>query len=156
MEGLVKPDAVLFGEDIVMASSSSDTATVAKSGTSFAVPFASGMAILYHEGVLAYGGVRYPEGPPPGIFPEITELIPASQMLDRYLPGLCIKPQGAPAVKDYEYGYGLPFGPLITQSLSPSPAADVSSLVPAFSAFILIGTMGMMMRGALNNERNSR
>ena len=155
-EGLVKPDVVLFGEDVVVASSTSDTATVAKSGTSFATPFASGLAILYYEGVLAYGGVRYPEGPPSGIFPEITELVSSQQLLDRYLPGLCIKPQGSPAVKDYEYGYGLPFGPLITQALSPRPAVDLSSLVPAFSALMMVGMVGMMMRGTLVGGRSGR
>lgn len=149
-EGLVKPDAVLFGEDIIMASSAGDEATVAKSGTSFAVPFASGMAVLYHEGVLAYGGVRYPEGPPAGLYPGITDLVPVQDMLDRYLSGICIKPQGAPEVKDCDYGFGLPFGPLITQALSPRPADSLSSLVPSFSALMLLAVMGMVMRRALN------
>jgi len=155
-EGLIKPDAIAIGEDIVMASSASDTATVAKSGTSFAVPFVSGIAILYHEGVLAYGGVRYPEEPPSGLFPEITELVSIQQVLDRYLAGLCIKPQGVPAGKDPDYGYGLVFGPLITQALSPAPATDLSALVPAFSALMAMGMIGMMMRGVLVGGRSSR
>lgn len=143
MEGLVKPDAVLFGENVDLASSASDTATAAKSGTSFATPFASAMALLYHEGVLAYGGVRFPEGPPPGIYPELTELISVRQMLDRYLPGFSIKPQGAPVGKDNAYGHGLPFGPLIMQSITRAPAIDISALM---MPVLLVGMMSVMMK----------
>jgi len=153
--GLIKPDAVLFGENILMASSAGDTATIPKSGTSFATPFASGMAILYHEGVIAYGGVRYPEGPPPGLYPDITHLISPEELLDVYLPGICIKPQGAPKTKDYDYGYGLPFGPLMKQALSPVSTV-ISSMVPMMSAFMMIGMIGMMARGVMVNGRAGR
>ncbi|MFC1910556.1 S8 family serine peptidase [Chloroflexota bacterium] len=156
LEGLTKPDAVLFGESIAMASAASDSAMVAKSGTSFATPFASAMGLLYHEGILAYGGVRYPEGPPPGLYPEITDLISVQQMLDVYLPGLCIKPQGIQAMKDYDYGCGIPFGPLMMRALSPTAATSISSYMPMLSTFMMLGMMGMMMKGAMSNGRNSR
>lgn len=141
-EGLIKPDAVLFGEDIVMASSSGDTATIAKSGTSFSVPFASGMGITYHEGMYRQAVATQPV---PGIFPEITELISVQDLLDIYLPGICIKPQGAPPGKDYDYGYGLPFGPLVRQALTLAPAMDISAVMAAVVPIALLGmAMGMM------------
>lgn len=157
-EGLVKPDAVLFGENILMASSASDTATVSKSGTSFACPFAAAMAILYHEGVIAYGGVRYPEGPPPGIYPEITHLISVDELLDRYLPGICIKPQGAAKTKDPDYGYGLPFAPMMQRALSPVPPELTSSLISMVSACLMIGMVGRLVQGvyASGERRASR
>jgi len=142
-EGLVKPDAVSFGEDIVMASSDSDTATVAKSGTSFSTPFTSAMAILYHEGVLKWHGVQFTGEVPPGIYPDITGLVSIEEMIDVYLPGICIKPEGIAAGKDYEYGYGLPFGPLVSQALMPRQAIDISGMVTAVAA---IGMLGMVVR----------
>lgn len=147
-EGLIKPDGLFFGEDIVMASSESDDATVAKSGTSFAAPFASGIAALYLEGVLAYGGgVRYPEGPPPGIDPNLKDLVPIEGVLDKYLGGLTVKPQGAPAGKDNAYGYGLPFGPLLTRGLTARPASGFSEVMPALSSVLALGMLGIIMRG---------
>lgn len=138
-EGLVKPDALMFGEDIIMASSSGDTATVAKSGTSFAAPFASAIALLYHEGVLKYGGVEYPGEVPPGLYPEIRYLVSPQNVMDLYLAGICIKPQGAAPGKDYDYGNGLLFGPLLAQAITPKPAVDISSLLNAVVVFAMMG-----------------
>lgn len=152
-EGFIKPDGLFFGEDIVMASSESDEATIAKSGTSFAAPFVSGIAALYQEGVLAYGGVRYPEGPPPGIFPEITDLVSIEQVLDKYLAGLTVKPQGTAVGKDNAYGYGLPFGPLWSKAFTPQPASGFSEVIPMLSSVMALGMVGMMMRGALSGSR---
>ena len=138
-EGLVKPDIVIFGEDVAMASSESDTATIAKSGTSFAVPFASSMGLLYHEGL--YRKARQIEqvlGMPPGEIYFIT----MQEALDIYLPLICVKPEGVAAGKDYDYGYGLPYGPLITQSLGLEPIVGISTLI---MPLIVIGMMGAMM-----------
>ena len=144
-EGLIKPDAVSFGEDIVVASSSSDTATIAKSGTSFSVPFASAMAVLYHEGVLKWHGVQYPGEVPPGIYPEITWLISIQEMIDVYFPGICVKPEGVASSKDYDYGYGLPFGPLVSQAITRKPAVDIPG---ALSAVVAMSMLGMVVRSA--------
>lgn len=113
LEGLIKPDALLFGEDIDMASSSSDTATTAKSGTSFATPFASGMALTFLEGLYRRAE---PTQEIAGVYPElgIRRFTPAD-VIDKYLAGFSIKPQGIPVGKDNDYGCGLPFGPLIAQ-----------------------------------------
>ncbi len=142
-EGLTKPDALFFGEDIVIASSASDTATFAKSGTSFSTPFNSGIAILYHEGVLRYHGVEYPGGIPPGLHPEITWLITIQELIDKYLQGICTKPQGAPTAKDDDYGCGLPFGPLVAQAIGVKPAVDLSAVL---AGFVGVTMMGMMVR----------
>jgi len=136
-EGLIKPDVVTFGENMVMASSQSDTATVAKSGTSFATPFTSGMALLYHEGVLKYHGVQYPGGVPPGIHPEVTWLISTEELMDTYLQGICVKPQGELAGKDNSYGYGMPFGSLISKAIIPK--LDISGVLTGLVAISMFG-----------------
>ncbi len=143
-EGLVKPDALFFGEDIVIASSASDSATVAKSGTSFSTPFNSGIAILYHEGVLRCHGVQYPGGVPAGLHPEITWLITIQDLIDKYLAGVCAKPQGAPLAKDDDYGYGLPFGPYMAQAIGATPTLDLSTVL---SAVVGMAMMGVVIRG---------
>ncbi len=136
LEGLIKPDAIMFGEDIVMASSASDTATIAKSGTSFATPFCSGMAICYHEGMFRWAVITQPIT---GIYPEITELVSVEQMMDTYLPGICVKAQGEVGGKDYNYGCGLPFGPLVAQSLGLVPAVDISAILTPVVAVAMLG-----------------
>ena len=141
-EGVIKPDAVMFGEDISMASSKSDTAVTAKSGTSFATPFAAGMALLYHEAILAYHGVQYPRGVPPGLDPEITELISVRDLIDVYLARICVKPQGSEFGKDAVYGYGLPFGPLISDSLRQSATVDLAT---PMSALLMVNLMTLLM-----------
>jgi serine protease AprX len=140
LEGLIKPDALLFGEDIDMASSSTDTATTAKSGTSFATPFASAMALLLHEGLYRRA---VPTQEIAGVYPElgIWYFTPAD-LIDKYLIGISIKPQGIPAGKDNNYGCGLPFGPLIAQVLGVSPAVDISALL---LPVVAIGMMGMVV-----------
>ena len=144
-EGLTKPDAVSFGEDIVVASSVSDTAIIAKSGTSFSVPFTSAMAVLYHEGVLKWHGVQFPGEVPPGIYPEITGLISIQELIDVYLPGICVKPENTIAGKDYDYGYGLPFGPLVSQAITQKPAVDIPG---ALTAVVAMSMLGMVIRSA--------
>jgi serine protease AprX len=139
-EGLVKPDAVMFGEDIVMASSSSDTATTAKSGTSFATPFASAMALLYHEG---YQRRAMPTREITGVYPELGVMVPIQDMIDVYLGGICVKPQGVLSGKDDDYGYGLPFGPLVKRAIGLRPAIDLSAVL---TGLVTVSMLGMMVR----------
>ena len=145
LEGLVKPDAVMFGQDISIASSRSDTATVAKSGTSFAVPFCSGMCILYHEGVIRWGGVEYPGEVPIGLYPEVTKLVSVKALQDTYLSGICVKPWEVPAGKGNDYGHGLVFGPLISQAITAKPLVDISTILGTVAPILAIGMMGMVM-----------
>lgn len=139
LEGLVKPDTIFFGEDIDMASSKSDTATIAKSGTSFAVPFCSGLAILYQEAMLKYKGVEFTEDFPGPSYPEVTELVSVQDMLDKYLGEVCVKPQGAMPGKDNDNGYGLIYGLALQKALT-APTIDLSSIL---SGFIVM--MGVVM-----------
>jgi serine protease AprX len=145
-EGLTKPDAIFFGEDIVMASSTGDTDTIAKSGTSFSTPFASGMSLLYHEG---YQRLAVPTQPLAGVYPELRIWVPIQDMLDKYLPGFCIKPQGAPAEKDNDYGCGMPFGSFIAQAIGLVPAVDISAVVAPVVVIAMLGVVTTSMAQAL-------
>ncbi len=144
-EGLIKPDAILFGENIVMASSKSDIATIAKSGTSFAAPFGSAMAILYHEG--AYRQAMWKEavlGVPAGLI----YYVPVKEMIDDYLPLICLKPEDTPLGKDSVHGYGLPYGPLAYRVLTEVPVPDISAIITPILGIALLGmVMAPMIKG---------
>jgi len=143
-EGLIKPDVLMVGEDLILASSVSDTATIAKSGTSFSAPMIAALLLLYREGVVRYGGVAYPGEVPPGLDPSLTELLPMEDLLDVYAGAVCAKPEGAPLEKDNTYGFGVPFASYIAQAvgLRPSLAGQMMEMVvPIFA----IGMVGMMM-----------
>ncbi|KKK71214.1 hypothetical protein LCGC14_2916160, partial [marine sediment metagenome] len=64
-----------------------------------------------------------------------------------WLPLISIKPEGTPTGKDYEYGHGLPYGPLTVRALGLGPAAglDISSMLPAILAIGVVGMMSKMM-----------
>ncbi|KKK53356.1 hypothetical protein LCGC14_3095610, partial [marine sediment metagenome] len=138
----VKPDAVLFGEDIVLASSAGDTETIAKSGTSFSVAFVTSMVVIYFEGVSKSAVTRLTLMPgfTRSLFPITIE-----ELLDKYLPFLSIKPEGSQTGKDNTYGYELPYGPLTAKALGlrGAGALDISSMI---SAVLTIGVVGMMMK----------
>lgn len=138
-EGLIKPDAALFGENIVMASSASDTATVAKSGTSFAAPFASGLAIITREAQFR----KATSIAAPGTIPyEQLWTMTVKDLIDKITASICIKPQGIAPEKDNDYGYGMPFGPYISQIFQLKPAVDIASMMPIFAVMMM---MGMIM-----------
>jgi serine protease AprX len=138
LEGLIKPDAVLFGENIQMASSESDTATTAKSGTSFAAPFGSGIILVCQEGIIRQA--TYPKGVPEGFDPTATRFFTAEELIDKWAPRISVKPQGVALGKDNDYGCGLPVGDLVLSLLQPA-IIDVSALL---SSVIVIGMLGMM------------
>jgi len=139
LEGLIKPDAVLFGEDIAVASSESDTAVAAKSGTSFATPFGSAMGVLYHEG--AYRQAILKEAVL-GVPAAEIYYVPADEMIDNYFPLICLKPTDVSPGKDNSYGCGLPYGPLVYKALVPAPALEVPTML---TGLMVIGMMAMMM-----------
>ena len=104
LEGHIKPDIVMVGEDIEMASSISDTATIARSGTSFSAPFASGLGIIIKSAGAeweTFNGRVLPFSPE-----DFVEVFSA-------LTG--VKPEGEAGGKDNAYGYGLPYGPAVPQ-----------------------------------------
>lgn len=151
LEGLVKPDAVMFGENLVLASSVSDTATIAKSGTSFSTPFGSGFGVLYWE--MAAKGAR-PVTPLPGVtYPPGWETllgIPPKEAW-KYFPNITIKPEGVAPGQDYDYGWGLPFGPLMIQALRLRPLVDITTIMEPMMAIVTLAMLATlispMMRG---------
>lgn len=136
VEGLIKPDGVLIGENIVMASSESDTAVIAKSGTSFATPFGSAFAVLYHEGV--YRQAVW-EQTVPGALVAGTYYVTVRKMMDNYLPRISLKPEGVLPGKDMDYGFGLPYGPFALRMLVAAPAVDISAIVIPILGIAVLG-----------------
>jgi serine protease AprX len=153
LEGAIKPDCVLFGENIVVASAASDTAVSAKSGTSFAAPLASCMALLSQEGIIRL--VSYSGGVPLGLQPSaLSQTLTNSKLLNTYLPKVTVKPVAnststttPSTTKDNDYGYGLPFGTLITQEINPASNLNISGLI----GFMLVMMMMKMMMGMMSN-----
>ena len=133
LEGLIKPDGVLFGENIIVASSKTDTANVAKSGTSFSTPFASGACVLYLEGERFIVGGGTPVGLPGT--PARSQPLTPQAVLDVYLPQICVKPTGSLHGKDESYGYGLPYGQLLKEKLTARPG--VASSIPSMMMLML-------------------
>jgi len=142
-EGIDKPDIVFFGENVILASSKSDTANVASSGTSFSCPFATGCAILYQEAALKWSNLDFPSGPPPGYYIGTVNFLPVEEVIDLHLINACYKPPDASVAKDNNYGYGIPLGTLIMNIVKAEPGLDFSSLLMGVMA---IGMMGVMMK----------
>jgi len=114
VQGETKPDFVIWGTDLEMASHKNDEEYVAKSGTSFAAPMLSGLTgLLWESGRRAYGeawSFRWTE---------------ARQLA----PYFSTKPADAPVKKDNAYGFGLPaMGTMLGQVAQTSaPADDMTS-----------------------------
>jgi len=109
VQGETKPDFVLWGTDIEMASEKADDEYVTKSGTSFAAPMLSGLTgLLWESGRRAYGegwNFRWRQAR------EVAQYFST-------------KPADAAINKDNTYGYGLPaIGTMvgqIAQTATPS------------------------------------
>lgn len=130
--GQVKPDVVMPGHNILVASSSGDY--VVKSGTSFASPVVSGVLSLYMESVIK----------------GISPLRPQSEFIDRYLRYSCIKPKFAPMYKENNYGYGMINGELFLNSViyGSVPADVLQTSMSLLSLGFIMSTATMMVRYA--------
>lgn len=128
-EGLIKPDLVFFGVDVLTASAKSDDAFVVKSGTSFAAPCISGVAILGREAALRVFG----EGARGWGYEQMASIFPV----------ISRKPAGAPLEKDNTYGFGMPFGDLMARQFVPSGADAMADMMQvmgmAFAGTMMIG-----------------
>jgi len=144
-EGLTKPDMVTFGENIVVASSKNDTATTAKSGTSFSVPFITGLNIL--GGELRVKGPSYGLGVPEEV---LARLMPPMSVAERFaslLHVLCVKPEGVLAGKDNDYGYGLPLANLAFKAMTEEiRGLTYVGLLEPVTSIVSIGLVSTVMR----------
>jgi serine protease AprX len=125
VQGETKPDFVMWGTNIEMASEKADDQYVTKSGTSFSAPMLAGLTgLLWESGRRAYG-----EGWP-FRWTQARE----------YAPYFSTKPADAAVKKDNTYGYGLPaMGTMLGQ------VAQVSTPTQgAMDMFPMIMMMAMM------------
>jgi len=129
--GETKPDFVMWGTDIEMASEASDSGYVTKSGTSFAAPMLSGLTgLLWESGRRAYG-----EGWP---FSWISARDVA--------PYFCTKPLNAAINKDNTYGFGLPaMGIMLSQMMAPAATNSASTMGDMINAMMPFMMMAMIM-----------
>ncbi|MBA7682087.1 hypothetical protein ES703_90433 [subsurface metagenome] len=149
-ENLTKPDACMWGENFIVASSVSDTATVAKSGTSFSNPLAAGMAILTREGMYRQAVLADPVA---GLDPETGWRMTVEDLIDYYYPIICVKPAGIIVGKDNDYGYGLPFPDTILQAVGFRPAIGMEVLMSSITPLLGIGILSMLMSGLMKSFR---
>ncbi len=129
VQGETKPDFVIWGTDVEMASEKADDQYVTKSGTSFAAPLLSGLTgLLWESGRRAYGEAWY------------FRWIDARQ----YAPYFCTKPQDAAMNKDNAYGFGLPaMGTMLGQigATTGTPDQQVTEMFPMLMMMSLIAGM---------------
>ncbi len=128
-QGETKPDFVMWGTDIEMASEKADDEYVTKSGTSFSAPMLSGLTgLLWESGRRAYG-----EGWP-------FRWTQARQVALYF----CTKPRDAVVNKDNTYGFGLPaMGTMlgqVTQVTTPAQGA-----MEMFPVLMMMGMMGSLV-----------
>jgi serine protease AprX len=130
--GETKPDFVMWGTNVEMASEKSDSGFITKSGTSFAAPMLSGLTgLLWESGRRAYG-----------------ETWPFRWTSARDLaPYFCTKPLDAAINKDNAYGFGLPaMGTMLGQMVTPASVSPSQGL-EMFPGLMIFGLMAGFMRG---------
>ena len=133
VQGETKPDFVIWGTNLEMASHKSDSDYLTKSGTSFAAPMLAGLTgLLWESGRRAYG-----EG----------WLFRWSQARE-FAPYFSTKPATAPVNKDNAYGYGLPaMGTMLGQvAETAAPSGDMTD---AMNMLVMMTTMMSMMQGVI-------
>jgi serine protease AprX len=130
-QGETKPDFVIWGTDIEMASEKADDRYVTKSGTSFAAPMLSGLTgLLWESGRRAYG-----ESWP-------FRWVQARQVA----PYFCTKPQDAAVNKDNTYGFGLPaMGSMVGQMSQAGVSTPMEQTMQVFPMLMMMGLMAGMV-----------
>jgi len=130
VQGETKPDFVLWGTNLEMASHEADDKYVTKSGTSFSAPMLSGLAgLLWESGRRAYG-----EGWP-------FRWTSTRQVA----PYFCTKPADAAVNKDNSYGFGLPaMGTMLGQMTQVgTPVGETAEMFPMLMMMVMLsGVMG--------------
>jgi serine protease AprX len=130
VQGETKPDFVVWGTNLEMASEQSDDGFITKSGTSFAAPMLAGLTgLLWESGRRAYGEswiFRWTEA-------------------RQYAPYFSTKPADAPIKKDNAYGYGLPaMGSMIGgMTQVTAPTNDMTGMMNMFMVMsMMTGIIG--------------
>jgi serine protease AprX len=128
VQGETKPDFVIWGTSIEMASDKADDEYVVKSGTSFAAPMVSGLAgLLWESGRRAYGEswtFRWTQAR--GVAPYF-----------------CTKTSSAALNKDNSYGFGLPaMGAMLGQMTQGStPSQGGMEMFPMIMMMAMMASM---------------
>jgi len=132
-QGETKPDFVMWGTNIEMASNKADDQYVTKSGTSFAAPMLSGLTgLLWESGRRAYG-----ESWP-------FRWVQARQVATYF----CTKPQDAAVNKDNAYGFGLPaMGSMVGQIAQAGVSTPMEQMMETFPMFLMMTMMTAMVGG---------
>jgi serine protease AprX len=132
IKGDTKPDFVLWGTNIEMASHKADDEYLTKSGTSFATPILSGLTgLLWESGRRAYG-----------------ESWPFRWVSARdFAPYFCLKPQAAPVKKDNAYGFGLPAMGTMIGSVAGVGTSGTTEMTTGLLSIGVLGMMVGMIRG---------
>jgi serine protease AprX len=128
VQGETKPDFVIWGTNLEMASEDSDDGYVTKSGTSFAAPMLAGLTgLLWESGRRAYGESW------------IFRWTEAKQLA----PYFSTKPTDVPVKKDNAYGYGLPaMGSMIGEmSQVTAPSNDMTGIMNMFMMMTMMAGM---------------
>jgi serine protease AprX len=130
-QGETKPDFVMWGTDIEMASEQTDDGYVTKTGTSFAAPMLAGLTgLLWESGRRAYGEVWS------------FRWVSARQVA----PYFCTKPQDAAINKDNTYGFGLPaMGSMLGQMTTT--VTPTQQMMEGFPMLAMLGMMAAMVGG---------
>jgi serine protease AprX len=132
VQGDTKPDFVLWGTNLEMASHEADDKYITKSGTSFSAPMLSGLTgLLWESGRRAYG-----EGWP---FRWTS--------VRQVAPYFCTKPADAAVNKDNSYGFGLPaMGTMLGQMTQVgTPVEGTIEMFPMLMMMVMLsGVMGGM------------
>jgi serine protease AprX len=131
VQGEIKPDFVIWGTNLEMASHKADDEYITKSGTSFAAPMLAGLTgLLWESGRRAYGEswqFRWTEA-------------------RQYAPYFSTKPSDAPLNKDNAYGYGLPaMGTMLGEVAQVSSSSTEG--MEMFPMFIMMAMMSALTGG---------
>ena len=131
VEGKTKPDFVIWGTNLEMASHKADEEYVTKSGTSFAAPMLAGLTgLLWESGRRAYGeGWTFR-------WAAVRE----------FAPYFCTKPEDAPVKKDNAYGHGLPAMSIMVGQIATA-RTPMEGTMEMFPMVMMMGMMGQMMGG---------
>ncbi|MBN2240031.1 MAG: S8 family serine peptidase [Dehalococcoidales bacterium] len=133
VQGDTKPDFVIWGTNLEMASEKSDEDYVTKSGTSFAAPMLAGLTgLLWESGRRSYGEswlYRWTEA-------------------KEFAPYFSTKPEGVPVKKDNAYGYGIPaMGTMLGQMTDVSTSSG--DMTETMNMLVMMTTMFNMLQGVM-------